>query len=261
MELLKSASRRSLFSEATYIVLNLALAGATLGLVLAFDSPLPAFIFVLLSKWRVFAVRPRFWFANLQTNLVDTLVGISAVVLMWQATGTLLFQVVIAALFAAWLLVLKPRSKRHAMLLQAGIAQFASLTALFSVAYLWPSSAVVVCVWLIAYSTARHALSAYDEEDVTLLSLIWGFVGAEIGWLAYHWTIAYAPLESVSAFKIPQVAILLLGFSYLAERVYASYRHNEGRVLLSDFKWQLLFVGAVMAMILVLFNGLDITEL
>jgi len=261
MELLKSASRRSLLSEATYIVLNLALAGVTFGLVLAFESPLPAFIFVMLSKWRIFAVRPRFWFANLQTNLVDTLLGLSAVVLMWQASGVLLFQLVIAILFAAWLLLLKPRSKRHSMLLQAGIAQFISITALFSVAYMWPAAAVVVLVWLISYSTARHALSAYDEEDVTLLSLVWGFVGAELGWLAYHWTIAYAPLESVAAFKIPQMAILLLGFSYLAERVYASHRKNDGMIVIGDFKWQLLFVGAIMIMILVLFNGLDITEL
>ncbi|HYG84195.1 MAG TPA: hypothetical protein VD907_04900 [Verrucomicrobiae bacterium] len=253
-------SKRSFLSEATYIVLNLGLAGATLALVLAFESPLPAFIFILLSKWRVFAVRPRFWFANLQTNLVDTLVGLSAVVLMW-ASGVLMFQIAIAVLYAAWLLLLKPRSKRHTMLLQAGIAQFVSLTALFTVAYAWPSWLVVLLTWLITYSSARHALTAYDEDDITLLSLVWGFVGAELGWLAYHWTIAYAPFESVSSFKIPQIAILLLSFSYLAERVYASFRRNDGKIVFADFKWQLVFIAALVIMILIFFNGLDITEL
>lgn len=260
MDLLKSVSRRSVLSEATYIILNLGLAGATLGLVLAFESPLPAFTFILLSKWRVFAVRPRFWFANLQTNLVDTLVGVSAVLLMW-ATGVFIFQLAIALLFAAWLLLLKPRSKRHAMLLQAGVAQFVSVTALFTVAYAQPLWIVVLVMWLIAYSTTRHALSAYDEEDITLLSLTWGFVGAEIGWLAYHWIIAYAPLQTVPAFKIPQVAIMFLAFSYLAERVYASYRRHEGKIVFADFKWQCVFVAALIVVILLFFNGLDITEL
>ncbi len=71
MEFLKSSKRRSLVSELVYIALNVAFAIATLVIVLAIDSPLPAFALVLLSKWRILAVRPRYWFVNIQTNLVD----------------------------------------------------------------------------------------------------------------------------------------------------------------------------------------------
>lgn len=256
MELIKAASRRTLVSEATYIILNLALAVAVLLVVLAFEMPWPAFILVILSKWRILAVRPRFWFANIQTNLVDIMVGLSAVVLLWQANGQLWLQILITVLFAAWLLVLKPRSRRSAMLLQAGVAQFIAVTAVYSVAYVWPAALAVLCMWIIGYATARHVLSSYEEESITQLSLIWGVVAAEIGWLAYHWTIAYAPFSELIALKIPQVAIILLGLSYLAERVYAEYR-RDGHVAFREIRWPLLFVGILLLVVMIFFNGFD----
>lgn len=259
MELIKAASRRSIFSETTYIILNLALAVALFVVVLAFETPWPAFVLVLVSKWRILAVRPRFWFANIQTNLVDIMVGLSAAILMWQASGAIVLQAVIAALFAAWLLILKPKSKRKAMLIQAAVAQFATITAVYSVAYMWPAFAVVICMWIIGYATARHVLGSYEEEDITQLSLIWGFVTAEIGWLAYHWTMAYAPLSNLVELQIPQVAIVMLGLSYVAERAYALYRH-DGHVTFSKIRWQLLFVALLLLMVLTLFNGYDIGE-
>lgn len=257
MELIKAASRRTLVSEATYIILNLALAVAVLLVVFAFETPWPAFLLVILSKWRILAVRPRFWFANIQTNLVDILVGLSAVMLLWLASGQVWLQVVITALFAAWLLVLKPRSRRRSMLLQAGVAQFAAITALYSVAYAWPSFAVVIGMWIIGYASARHVLSSYDEEAITQLSLIWAVVVAEIGWLAYHWTIAYAPFANLVELQIPQVAIIMLGISFLAERAYSLYRH-DGHVTFRKMQWQLLFVGALLLMIMIFFNGFAI---
>jgi len=75
MEFLKLSKRRSLLSELIYIVLNVALAVGLLVIVWAIASPYAAFALVLLSKWRVFAVRPRYWFANLQANMVDVIVG------------------------------------------------------------------------------------------------------------------------------------------------------------------------------------------
>ncbi len=41
-----------------------------------------AIIVVILSKWRMFAVRPRFWAANVRANSVDLLVGIPIVLFM-----------------------------------------------------------------------------------------------------------------------------------------------------------------------------------
>lgn len=254
MELIKAASRRTVVSEATYIILNLALAVATLLVVLAFEAPWPAFLLVVLSKWRILAVRPRFWFANIQTNLVDIMVGLSAVLLMWQATGALWLQILITVLFAAWLLVLKPRSRRNAMLLQAGVSQFASIMALYSVAYTMPAFVVVLLMWIIGYATARHALTTYEEEDATQLSLVWGYITAALGWLAYHWTIGYALFIDTGEVKVPQIAIVVLGLSYLAERAYALYRH-DGHISFNKIRWPLIFVSALLFIVLTVFNG------
>ena len=77
MELLKTVKRRTFWSEVAYYVLNIGLAAALLVIVQTIQSPYPALALVILSKWRVIAVRPRFWWANIQANTVDIIVGIS----------------------------------------------------------------------------------------------------------------------------------------------------------------------------------------
>src|ERR1700712_1355974 len=56
---------------------------------------------VVLSKWRMFAVRPRFWAANIRANAVDLMVGLSSVIFM-EHSGILL-QLMWAGLYAVWL--------------------------------------------------------------------------------------------------------------------------------------------------------------
>lgn len=258
MDLIKSAARRSRLGEVTYIVLNLAFAGMVFALTVLFDPPVVAYLLILLSKWRVLAVRPRYWFANIQTNIVDVMVGLSAVTLIWLASGAIMVQLLLAMLFAAWLLIVKPRAKRPWILAQAGISQFVGLTALFSVAYLWPSFLVVFAAWLIGYSVARHALGAYNEESATLLALAWGLVIAEFAWLTYHWTIAYTV---ISELKVPQIALLAGLFGFVGIKLYASYHNSDRAFKLSDMRWPLLFAVAVILMLLVRFSGLDMTEL
>ncbi len=224
MELIKSAARRSKVSDVVYVSLNLVLAFAVLGLTVAFQPPIVAYLLIVLSKWRVFAVRPRFWWANLQTNLVDLVVGISAVTLIWQASGTILVQILLAVLYAGWLLILKPQSKRRQMIMQAGVSQFLGLTALFSIAHYLDSSIIVILCFLIGFVTARHVLSAYEEDDFTLLSSVWGFLMAELGWLCYHWVVAYGITTTL---LLPQVAIIAGLFGFVAERFYDAKYHER----------------------------------
>src|SRR5579864_9817282 len=66
-----------------------------------------ALAIILLSKWRMFAVRPRYWLANIRANAVDIIVGVSFLVLMVHS-GTQLWQLILALLYAVWLLVIKP---------------------------------------------------------------------------------------------------------------------------------------------------------
>lgn len=258
MDLLRAVKRRSLFSEAIYILLNVALATAVLAVVWAVESPLPAFALILLSKWRVLAVRPRFWFAHIQSNLVDLIVSISLVVLLYaagSAGGGMIVQIILTILYILWLLVLKPRAKRSLVVLQAAVAVCVGTIALYIVSYEWPSSIVVLSMWLIGYAAARHVLAAYSESSVTLLSFIWGLLFAELGWLAYHWTIAYS-LPLVEGIKLPQVTLIALSLSFLGERAYNSYERH-GVVRASDILLPGLLSVGVIVLLLVAFNDVN----
>lgn len=245
MELIKSAARRSKVSDVVYVTLNLALAAVLLGLTVAFQPPIVAYLLILLSKWRVFAVRPRFWWVNLQTNMVDLVVGMSTVTLIWQASGTFLIQILLAVLYAGWLLILKPRSNRAMMALQAGVSQFLGLTAVFSVAHYLDSSIVVFACAILGYITARHVLSSYEEDDQTLLSAVWGFFIAELAWLSYHWVVAY---EITATLLLPQVAIIAGLFSFVVVRFYDANYHDKS--VTKAIRAPMLFSMAVLAILL-----------
>jgi hypothetical protein len=98
MELLKTVKRRTFWSELVYYVLNIGLAATLLVIAQAFQTPFPALALVVLSKWRIIAVRPRFWWANIQANLVDLTVGIGVVGLMYLPTSVFYFRVALAIL-------------------------------------------------------------------------------------------------------------------------------------------------------------------
>lgn len=257
MEFLRVAKRRSVLSETVYILLNFALASAVLMMTWATGTPWLAMLLVLLSKWRVLAVRPRYWFAHIEANMVDFIVSVGLVLLIYLAGQSAvshgaLVQVVLATLYAAWLLLLKPRTHKSAIAAQAGIAIVVGTMALTSVSYEWPSTAVVLSMWLIGYSSARHVLVAYSDSDTRLLSLIWAYIVAALGWVTYHWTIAYSLLLG-AGLKLPQLTLLLLGLSYLAERTYNSYE-KHGEVRFSDIALPMFLSLGVIIILLIAFN-------
>ncbi len=254
MEFLRVAKRRSFWSEVAYIGLNILLASVIFFIVLVVESPVLAFALIILSKWRILAVRPRYWIANLISNTVDILVSLGFVILLYAATGALGAQIALTILYIVWLLVIKPRSKRTFVALQAGTAVFVGTAALAIISASWPAVFVVATFWVIGYAAARHALIAYGEHaHVSLLSLVWGFVFAELGWLAYHWTIAYE-LIGVGAIKLPQIAIISLLISFLGERIYASYA-KSGKVVAGDIMLPLLLTVSIILVLLTVFNA------
>ena len=278
MELIKFAARRSRWSDIVYILLNIAYAAALFVLVSpSVDLPYLAFVLVFLSKWRVIAVRPRFWFANLQANFVDFMVGISVVTLMQMtAASTPWVSALLAALFALWLLILKPHTAQRWVLAQGAVGQFISLMALFSLAHSFElkpfitdsSFPTVLFAWLIGYMVARHALSSFkNEEERALLSLIWGFIVAELAWLAHHWTIAYSIYQDTGAaadkqLMIPQVAIVVTLLSYVTVKWYESLHALEDKKATKDARSATIFAATAVAILLIFFNGsLDITSL
>ncbi len=260
MEFLKLVRKKSFLSELIYTVLNIALAVGVLLIVRYTDAVWFAIVLVILSKWRVFAVRPRFWWANLRSNMVDFIVSISIVLHLYTInvsaigdTTKLFLMVVLTLLYIGWLLFIKPRSKRSFMAVQAGAAVFLGISALFTVSFNWPVTFVVLFAWLIGYAAARHVLSTYDDETHGLfLGLVWGFITAEIAWVAYHWAIAY-PLPIVPALMLPQAAILITLVSFLAYKVYDSFYHHS-KVRMADVLLPLLFTLSVILVLLVVFN-------
>lgn len=260
MKFIKLLRRRSFLSEAIYAVLNIALAIAVVMVIRYTGSVGFAIGLVVLSKWRVFAVRPRFWWANLRSNLVDFIVSISFVLHMYIVNDAsigdprkLLILAVLTLLYIGWLLFVKPRSKRTYIAIQAGSAVLLGTSALFAISYNWPVSIVVLAMWLIGYTAARHILSAYDGETHGLfLSLVWGVILAELAWVAYHWTIAYS-LPFVTTLYIPQVAIIASLMSFLAFKSYDSFYKNA-KIRINDIILPLLFTLSVVFVLLVLFN-------
>lgn len=264
MELLKIVRRRSFLSEVVYTVLNIALAIALVLVVYYTGSVWFGIALVILSKWRIFAVRVRYWYANILSNLVDIIVSVSYVVLLFTFTQAGLDpsrEAVVLGLatllYSAWLLLLKPRSKRSFMVAQAGVAILLGTWALFTVTYNWPVSIVVLGMWVIGYSAARHVLSTYDNETYALLmGLLWGLVFAQIGWVSYHWAIAYA-LPFSTTVLLPQISILAVLVSFVAYKAYDSFYHHQ-KVRTADIILPLLFSISVTVILLFLFNRVGI---
>jgi len=260
MEFLKLVRRRSFLSEVVYTVLNVALAIA-LVLVIWYTASIPlALGLVLISKWRVLAVRARYWFVNIRSNLVDIIVSVSVVLHLYNINDSTLVDStkalvlgVVTLLYILWLLLLKPRSKRSYVAAQAGVAILLGVSALFAISFAWPASLVVAGMWLIGYSSASHILNSYDDETHPLfLSLAWSVVMAELGWVAYHWTVAYT-LPFVTSLLIPQIAIITTLLGFVAYKSYDSFYHHQ-KIRMADIILPLLFTISIIAVLVFVFN-------
>jgi hypothetical protein len=253
MELLRSRIRRSKLGELAYVAINALLPIVLLLLVHNFDSIYPALALVLLSKWRILALRPRFWWINIKANAVDLMVGISVVGLLYLSMASLPVQIVIMIGYGAWLLWLKPRSSLHAILLQAGTAQFLGITVLFSISTILFEPLVVLGCWIIGYATARHVVTSFEEDSVDFISCLWGLVVAQLGWLLYQWTIVYDVGLPV---KIPQISLMLLVISFVVMRVYRAVKQR--RLADASVRMNVIFAMVLLAIILI-FARWDIT--
>lgn len=126
-------------SSLAYASLNILLALAVFGTIYVTNSPIFALLLVALGKWRILSVRPRFWAANVLSNLVDIIVGVSFALLIWLSGGYMILQLGLTALHIVWLLFIKQRSKYTYAVIQAGTALFLGLVTLSLIAYSWDS--------------------------------------------------------------------------------------------------------------------------
>ena len=181
MEFLKASRRKNVFSEVLHIVLNAALAVAVFALVTTGSVAL-AFALVVVSKWRILAVRPRYWWANIQANIVDLTVSLGAVILLYLA-GTVTgygtqVQVGVAMLYAFWLIVVKPRSGSRWIVAQAAVSLFIGTWALLATAHVISLAVVVVGTYVIGYGAAKHVIALREESQPNLLAMVFGLIVA-----------------------------------------------------------------------------------
>lgn len=202
-----------------------------------------AYSLVILSKWRMFAVRPRHWPAHIRSNAIDIIAGLSFIVFMDQAPSGA-WQLVWVLAYEVWLLLIKPRSKAFWTSLQAALAQFSGLAAVY---LLWGRSSLfmlVIVSWLICYLAARHFFSTYDEPLGSMLSHIWGYVAAAMTWVLGHWLLYYGFMA--------QPVLILSILSYGMATLY--YLDNFDK-LSSLIKREILLIMSAVIVVIVLFSS------
>ena len=205
---------RNIASSMVHVFLNLLLGiGAVLITVLA-NNPIPGLVLVLISKWRVFAVRARYFFLNLKSNLVDFVVGISIVILAYYAGAAFLpVDFILMAIYSIWLLFIKPLSSENAALVQSLIAVFLGISAATIASANLDVIVLVIASFLIGYAASRHVLVQGNDKDFTLTTLVRGLIFSEIAWLCHSWSIIYT--FGNSGIRIPQLAIILTIFAFV----------------------------------------------
>lgn len=199
---------------------------------------------ILLSKWRIFSVRPRFWPAIIRANAVDIMVGVATVLFM-DASGSFGMQLLWAVLFGFWLMFIKPASGTLMVSAQAAIGQVYGLMALYLAAGAGPLYWLVIGTGLICYLAARHFFDSFNEPYAKLLSYLWGYFGAALAWVLGHMLVVYPRQDGLVA--QPTLFLVAIGFSLGA--IYYLEHFDKLSLLV---RRELLFLSGAVVLILVL---------
>lgn len=208
---------RNIASSMIHVFLNILLGIGTVLITVLSGSPLIGILLVLVSKWRTFAVRSRYFSLSLKANLVDIIVGISVVLLAYFGGATFLVSDIILMIFyPIWLLIIKPLSSETATLIQSLIAVFLGMSAAVVMTSGLNSIWLVLVSFLVGYAASRHVLTQSNDRDFTLTTLVCGLIFAEIAWLSSTWSIVYTYENfGLSGVIIPQLSIILTIFAFI----------------------------------------------
>ncbi len=205
---------RNIASSAVHVFLNILLGLGSVLITVFSGNPALGIILVLVSKWRIFAVRSRYLWVNIKSNLVDIIVGISIVLLSYASGSSLaLVHYLLAAIYVCWLLFIKPLSSENATLIQSLVGVFLGISATTIMTANLESLWAVLCAFIVGYAASRHVLAQTNDEDFTLTTFVCGLVFAEIAWLCHTWAIVYT--FGSTGIRIPQTAIILTIFAFI----------------------------------------------
>lgn len=236
---------RNIASNMVHILLNILLGVGSVLITVLSGSPLLGLLLVLISKWRVFAVRARYFAINLKSNLVDMIVGASVILLAYYAGPSFLpVDFILATFYVVWLIFIKPLSSEKALLVQSLIAVFLGISAATILSANLNSIVITALAFLIGYAASRHILVQTSDKDFTLTTLVCGLIFAEITWLCHSWSIIYT--FGTTGVRIPQVAIILTIFAFVYNYArQAMIKHQD------DFRFKHILGPVAFGVILV----------
>ena len=244
---------RNILSSLLHIILNVLLGVGSIAITVITGNWIIGILLVLTSKWRIFAVRPRYWWLNFRSNLVDLIVGASFVLLAFYAGANWLpVHGFLGAFYTVWLVIIKPLSSEWATELQALIAVFLGMSAASVLTGGIDSIWLVFFAFVIGYAASRHVLVQSDDRDFACLTSVCGLVLAEVAWLCHSWLIVYK-INSLGI-VIPQLAIISTIITFLAIRVYRSITNRDGVLRISDVAIPLAFGIATIAIMVIWFS-------
>jgi hypothetical protein len=229
------------FSRIAYIALNMLLPLAVFAMVSVGFVQL-ALAIIILSKWRMFAVRPRFWLANIRANSVDIIVGISLMLFMVNTTSQMV-RLLWAIVYIVWLVVIKPAYETIMVSIQALIGMVCGLMAIFVAWGEGPVYGLVLLTGLVCYFSARHFFDSFDEPYAKLLSYIWGYFGASLVWVLGHWLLYYGILAQ------PVLLLVAIGLG-LSSLYYLDHQDRLSKAV----QRQLLFIVVAIVCIVLIFS-------
>lgn len=201
-----------------------------------------AFLIILLSKWRMFVVRPRYWLTNITANAVDIMVGLSILTFMDHTNGPAL-QLLWAAAYGVWLVFIKPGSNVFLVSMQAMIGQALALVALYIAWVEAPLLGIVIGTWLICYLSARHFFLSFEDEYNSFYAQTWAYFAAALTWVLGHWLLFYG--------VIPQPALLL---SVLGFGLAGIYYLSESSRLTPLIRRQFTFIMFAIVLVVLVFS-------
>ncbi|MBR3329183.1 hypothetical protein IKG29_01470 [Candidatus Saccharibacteria bacterium] len=239
---------RNIASNMVHIFLNLLLGVSAVLITVLSASPALGILLVLVSKWRVFAVRARYFFTNLKSNLVDIIIGISVVLLAYYAGPEFLpVDFILMALYSIWLIFIKPLSSENATLAQSIITVFLGISAVSIMSANLNAIVVVLLAFLVGYAASRHVLVQGSDKDFTLTTLVCGLIFAEIAWLCQSWAIVYT--FGNTGIRIPQLAIILTIFAFVynyARQAMVKYQDDfRFRHILGPIVFGVILIGII----------------
>lgn len=247
---------RNVLSTVTHALLNIALAVFSTALTVISGNWIFGILLVVLSKWRVVAVRPRYWWLNIKANLVDFAVGVSLTLLVYLAgtSGLNLWHIILTLIYAVWLVVIKPQSSPRFAETQSLLAIFFGTFAVSLItARLDPIVGVIIC-FVLGYGASRHILTQGEDHDFTFMTFVYGLFLGELFWVFYHWSIVYRLTNIATSFIFPQLPIAASLLFFVLTRGYRSAVRHDGKIRADDIVLPAAFSALLLAIMVCFFS-------